>query len=117
MDDTRGWRGSRITVAVAIAMYPLTVLLVMLLEYRSELDKIARGTFSDTFSPFAFTHLLTLPSSLIVDPWPGYPDAFDEAIFRRLLHEALPLELTTVALQSVVIAMAVLLVRHLLARW
>lgn len=64
-------------------LYLLAVGVVAGVEYHSEMSKIDRGFFSDTFPPTAFTQLATLPLSFWVsDGLATYPDAFDEEVFR-----------------------------------
>jgi hypothetical protein len=68
------WR--RVTLrwpAVVGGSYLLTTLVVTAAEYVSERSKLSRGFYTDTFSPFAFTHLLTFPVSAIHSDWPGIP--------------------------------------------
>ena len=65
----RAWNRRRSHLSfwpVLIALVYLAVTLtVMVIEYVSEMSKIARGFHTDTFSPFLFTNLLTYPVSAV----------------------------------------------------
>ncbi len=68
------------------AVYLLVVLAIAVVEHYSEMSKIDRGFFSDTFPPTAFTQLATLPLSLwAADFVPSYPDRFDGQAFRHVV--------------------------------
>jgi hypothetical protein len=74
---------------VTAGAYTLLALAVTVVEYLSEVSKIDRGTYSDTFSPFLFTRLLSFPMSAVLPGWPGYPLPFDEARYRATLRDQL----------------------------
>jgi hypothetical protein len=80
-------------------IYPFITAGVLLLEYRGELSKIGRGFFTDTFSPYLFTHLLTFPASSLHSAWQGYPADFDTRAFRVLVAQALPTEIANILFQ------------------
>ena len=92
------------------SLYPSLSLVVLLLEYRSELTKIDRGFFTDTFSPFFFTHLLTFPASSWRCAWHGYPVDFDAHAFRALVARALPGEVANMLVQYAAIVVVLSLI-------
>jgi hypothetical protein len=53
-----------------------------------ELSKLSRGFYTDTFSPFAYTHLLSFPVSAVHSDWPGYPETFDQSQWRAIVQHA-----------------------------
>lgn len=65
------------------------------------MSKLSRGSYSNTFSPFLFTHILTFPTSLVHSDWPGYTEVFDEAQWKAIVWHALPSVMLTVVIQTV----------------
>ena len=67
--------------------YLLAVTASAVSNYRSELDKLERGIFTDTFDPYLLTWLLTLPTSLITGSIvaPSFPPTPQELRTRGLL--------------------------------
>jgi hypothetical protein len=82
------------------------------LEYTSEMSKISRGMFTDTFAPYVFSELLTLPISKLHPAWHGYPDGFDPAVYRQLVRNAVWPTLINIVLQVVLIAAVVAVSRR-----
>jgi hypothetical protein len=85
-------------------------LIVMTVEYASVNSKLRRGFYSDTFSPFWFTHLLTWPTSAIHREWRGYPTLWDASRFRRLLNGALVPVVANIVIQALLAAVITLLI-------
>jgi hypothetical protein len=83
-------------------------LAVALAEYVSEMAKIGRGTFTDSFSPFLFTDLLTLPTSAVHRHPVDYPATFSSSVFRHLVREAVLPALVNVAVQAMAITVIAL---------
>lgn len=83
--------------------YLVVVAATFVLEYRSEQSKISRGTYTDTFSPYLFSHLLTLPMSTAHDEWGGYPTRFDPAEFRQLVRAAVWPTVINIVLEAVLV--------------
>jgi hypothetical protein len=100
-------------VGVAYFLFTLAVTAV---EVFSEMSKLSRGFFSNTFSPFFFTHLLTFPTSVVHSDWPGYPEVFDEAQWKSIVWHALGPVVLTVAIQTVLVVAVVWLLVSLI-RW
>lgn len=73
-------------------------------EYVSEMAKIGRRTFTDSFSPYLFTNLLTLPTSAVHPNPVDYPTTFSAPTFRHLVREAMLPTLVNVAVQALAIA-------------
>jgi hypothetical protein len=88
---------------ISVAYLVLT-LVVTAAEYLSELSKLSRGFYTDTFSPFAYTHLLSFPVSAVHSDWPGYPETFDQSQWRAIVQHAVGPVVTTVVLEAVLIA-------------
>lgn len=88
---------------VAGAVYLLALLAITFAEYFSERSKLMRGTFTDTFSPFAYTHLFSVPVSAWHSDWAGYPEQFDKQRWLGILREALPSVIVTVVLQALLV--------------
>ncbi len=83
--------------------YAAVILGVALTTRASEMAKISRGVFSDTFSPTLPAELATWPASLVVDDrLPTYPLKFDRVAYRRVVNERIH-RLTTVGLLQVLI--------------
>lgn len=72
--------------------YLAVVVAVTAAEYVSELQKLSRGSYTDTFSPFLFSECLTFPSNRLFDVWPGYDysTGFDAESWRDDLQIGLP---------------------------
>ena len=70
------------------AVYLVLSVSVAAAEYLSEMAKINRGTETDTFSPFLFIKLLTLPTSAAHPAWHGYPAQFSAAAYRHAVRSA-----------------------------
>jgi hypothetical protein len=101
---------------VICAVYLVANLAILAIEYFSEMSKISRGFFSDTFSPFAYTNLLTFPASVVHSDWPGYPDAFIPERFRHLVRAEVVPSLINIVVEAVLLAAVALLIT-LLWRW
>jgi hypothetical protein len=103
------WRDHLLFWPVTASVFYIVVnLAVMGLEYRSEMSKLSRGFFSDTFTPYAFTHLLTFPTSALWPDWHGYPEVFDETPWKDTVRDAVGPALRNVAIQAVLVAAVVL---------
>jgi len=76
--------------------------LVLALEYRIEVDKISRGTFTDTFSPFLYTNIVTFPASAFHSVWRGYPEEFQKTTYRDALHASIEPAIVNIAVQVIV---------------
>lgn len=74
----------------ASAAYLVVTVIVAAAEYVSEMSKIGRRTYTDTFSPFLFTKLLTLPMSAAHSAWTGYPVQFSTDAYRHTVRSAVP---------------------------
>jgi hypothetical protein len=72
------------------AAYLVLVGGIGVLEYISEEAKLHRGTYTDTFSPFFFVHILTFPVSVMFRDWSGYPTFWDDRQFHDVLRSAAP---------------------------
>jgi hypothetical protein len=104
------WRQHLLFWPVVVGLvYLIVTLAVTAAEYFSEMSKVSRGFFSDTFSPFMYTHLLTFPTSAIHRDWHGYPVFFDQAQFRRILRDAAGPVVLNVVIEAVLVAAVVLL--------
>jgi hypothetical protein len=94
------WRAALAAVLVFAAL----VGAVATAEYVSELQKIDRGTFTDTFDPVADTQLVTLPASAA--PFvtaPTYPDEFSVPEYREVVRQRSAAFLAAGAAQAVVV--------------
>jgi len=70
-EGVRGWLQKPLFWSCVVGLaYFLFTLAVTAAEVFSEMSKLSRGSHSDTFSPFLFTHLLTFPTSLVHSDWP-----------------------------------------------
>lgn len=110
-----GVRGALRDAVVCGLLYLLAVVGVAVLEHRSEMSKLDRGAYTDTFEPTISTQLVTLPLSLRVDDdLVGYPDEFDAEVYRDVVR----VRLETLVLAGVVQAglLAVLVAGLLLLR-
>lgn len=87
-DVAKALAGRFLRVSVLCGLlYLLVVVVVAGLEYRSEMSKLDRGFYTDTFPPNAITQLVTLPLSLRFDDGlPSYPDQFDEQVYRQVVQ-------------------------------
>ena len=90
--------------------YLLIAFGVMAIEVFSEFSKLSRGFYTDTFSPFFYTHVLTFPTSAVHSDWPGYPEVFDEARWKSIVWHAIGPVALTVVIQAVLLAAVVLFV-------
>lgn len=71
---------------LASLAYVSLLLTVNEVERASEMAKISRGAYSDTFSPTLFMELLTVPtSSRVTRTLPTYPRTFDAAAYRMVV--------------------------------
>ncbi len=94
---------------VLTAVYLVVGAVVTAVEYLSEVAKISRGTYTDTFSPYAFTEVLSFPASLVHPAWTAYPASFDASVFRRLVREAiLPMAANVVVEAAALLAVCLL---------
>jgi hypothetical protein len=80
--------------------YLLVAIASIVVEYISEMSKLSRGFYTDTFSPFFYTELLTLPTSWLRAKWQGYPDQFEENQARGMVRHAVPGQVLTVLIQT-----------------
>lgn len=112
---TRRWR-ERVFFwpTVVAAVYAATAVLALVLEYTSEMSKISRGMFTDTFAPVVFSELLTFPMSTLHPVWHSYPEAFEPAIYRQHVREAVFPTVVNIAVEAVLLAAIVTFVvrRH-----
>lgn len=94
----RGWLQKPLFWCCVVGLvYLLFTLAVTAVEVWSEMSKLSRGFYTDTFSPFFFTHILTFPTSGAHSDWPGYPEVFDEAQWKGIVWHAVgPVTLTVV---------------------
>jgi len=109
--ESRQWRQHLLFWPTVLGIvYTLTALGVMAIEVFSEFSKLSRGFYTDTFSPFFYTHVLTFPTSTVHSDWPGYPEVFDEAQWKSIVWHAIGSVALTVVIQAVLLAAVVLLV-------
>jgi len=87
-------------IALGYVAFAITTLL---LEYRSESDKLSRGMYTDTFSPFIFSDLVSWPTSAFVSHWTGYPDRFSQESWQKALNDAVPGYLWAAVIQALLI--------------
>jgi hypothetical protein len=107
----RGWRQhSLFWAGVTVVPYLLVTLGVAAVEYFSEMSKLSRGFYTDTFSPFFYTHILTFPTSALHSDWPGYPEVFDRVQWESIVQHAVGPVVLTVVIQAALLAAGVLLV-------
>jgi hypothetical protein len=99
-------RGPAFWPAVSATGYLVVMGAVVTAEYVSEMAKIARGTFTDTFSPFLFTDLLTYPVSSLHRGWQGYPPQFSAVGYRSAVRASIAP--TTLNVLAVVVIIATL---------
>lgn len=85
-------------------------LVVLATEYFSEMSKISRGFYTDTFSPFMWTHIVSFPVSAFHSDWHGYPLFFDGSTFRRSVRAAVSPAVLNIVIEAVLLASVVLLV-------
>lgn len=79
------WAPLVVPLLVCLAYVSLLVT-VNEVERASEMAKISRGVYSDTFSPTLFMELLTVPASWrVTRSLPTYPRTFDAAAYRRVV--------------------------------
>ena len=111
----RGLRRARLLWPLVLgATYLVVTVGVAALEYVSEMSKIGRGFYSDTFSPFLWVHLLTFPVSALHRDWDGYPPFFNDQIYRRAVRHALGPVLINIVGQAILLAAGL---RLLVALW
>lgn len=107
----RGWRQHTLFWPSVIGLvYLLVTLAVMAVEYISEMSKLSRGFYTDTFSPFVYTHVLTIPASAVHSDWPGYPQEFNETQWKGIVQHALGPVALTVLIQTALLTTLLLLV-------
>jgi hypothetical protein len=98
---------------VVAAVYAAAAVLTLVLEYASEMSKISRGMFTDTFEPLVFSELLTFPISTLHSVWHRYPDAFDAGVYRQHVRDAVWPTVINVAVEALLVAAIVAaIVRH-----
>jgi hypothetical protein len=91
-------------------IYLVASVAVTFIEYRNEVSKLSRGTFTDTVSPYFYANVATFPTSSFVAHWPGYPGDFDEARWKAALHDGLWPHLEAAAIQTAVLVLVVYVV-------
>lgn len=107
----RRWRRhSLFWPGVIVVPYLLVALSVATVEYFSEMSKLSRGFYTDTFSPFFFTHILTFPTSALYSDWPGYPEVFDRVQWESIVRHAVGPVALNVVIQAALLAAGVMLV-------
>lgn len=95
--------------AAAATIYLAVTATVAVAEYVSEMSKISRGTYTDTFSPFLFTTLLTLPVSAAHSAWHGYPVRFSAIAYRHAVDSGIaPAAVNIVATAVVIFGVAMI---------
>jgi len=100
----RRWRQHALCWPGVIGVaYLVVALAVTAAESLSEMSKLSRGFYTDTFSPFFFTHILTFPTSVVHSDWPGYPVEFNEAQLKSIVQYALGPVALTVLIQTALI--------------
>ena len=111
---TRRWR-SRLFFwpAIVAAVYAAVAVLTLVLEYISEMSKISRGMFTDTLEPVVFSELLTFPMSTVHPVWHRYPDAFDAAVYRQHVRDAVWPTMVNIAVEAVLLVALVTVVVRL----
>lgn len=73
-------------------------------EYVSEMQKIDRGAYTDTFPPLLGTALLSWPSSSVVESGlPAYPPTFDGMLYREVVRERVKGLVAPAAVQSLIV--------------
>jgi uncharacterized membrane protein len=101
----RGWRQHPLFWPVVTGVaYLLVTLAVTAVEYLSEMSKLSRGFYTDTFSPFFYTHILTFPASAVHSDWPGYPEEFNQTRWEDIVQHALGPVALTVVIQTALLA-------------
>jgi hypothetical protein len=107
----RRWRQHSLFWPVVIVVTYLVVTLgVAAVEYFSEMSKLSRSFYTDTFSPFFYTHILTFPASALHSDWPGYPEVFDRVQWESIVQHAVGPVVLTVVIQAALLTAGVLLV-------
>jgi hypothetical protein len=91
------------------AGYLVVSFAVLTAEYLSECSKLHRGFFTDTFSPFFYTNILSFPVSVVHSDWPGYPDQFDEHRALAMVRHALPSVAVNIVLEALLVTGLLLL--------
>jgi hypothetical protein len=92
------------------AGYLVASVAVAAVEYLSELSKISRGFFTDTFSPFLYTDILTFPVSELHADWHGYPAVFTEPTFRSTVRHAMGPMMLNIIVETVLLVTVLVLV-------
>lgn len=107
----RGWQqGPLFWPSVVGVPYLLVTLSVASAEYLSEMSKLSRGFYTDTFSPFFYTHILTFPTSAFHSDWPGYPEVFNQAQWESIVQHAVGPVVLTVVIQAALLAVGAFVV-------
>jgi hypothetical protein len=107
----RGWRRHLLFWPVTVgAAYWVVTVAVATAEYFSELSKLSRGMYTDTVSPFFIVHVLTFPTSALISDWHGFTGDFDQGRWERDLRNARGPVLLNVVIETVLIAIVVLVV-------
>jgi hypothetical protein len=75
----------------------------LIAEYLSEMSKLDRGFYTDTFSPFLYSNLFTIPVSKIHNVWPGYPDVFQVDEWRQQVRDAVLQVSINIVIQTVLL--------------
>jgi hypothetical protein len=106
----RRWRQhSLFWPGVIVMPYLVVTLGVAAVEYFSEMSKLSRGFYTDTFSPFFYTHILTFPTSALHSDWPGYPEVFNRVQWEGIVQHAVGPVVLTVVIQAALLAAGILL--------
>lgn len=94
---------------VTASVYLVGTAAVAVAEYVSEMSKISRGTYTDTFSPFLLTQLLTLPMSAAHSAWHGYAAQFSAEAYRHAVRSAVaPTAVNAVANTAVIFGVSMI---------
>lgn len=101
---------------IIATIYLVIVSGVTIIQYESEKSKIRRGNFSDTLSPFFYTHILTFPSSVLFRDWRGYPANFNSRTYESTLNAALPRVFVNEVIEALLILIVIAAAASLRAR-
>jgi len=103
LTDNRRWQKSLIFGAAVAALYLTAVLAVIYLDYSSEVAKLARGAYTDTFSPLGLARVAAWPGSYL-GPLSDYPDGpFNAVTYRAALRPSLQACLRAAPVQAVLV--------------